>query len=186
MPFPTLPHWIIFLCSVSTSSLLPFQPSPCPQFLSVSLLHLCPVLAAPLTYCHQPLLSETAGHSYTAFPVLLHLGLPSLPPLTPPATPFPCIISTACLTAQVPYPIFPSKAFTVCCYSCISIEPIKANLFALISIYFSLVDIRFPFLLLQHDFLFVFLMVYYPPLPLLIWLASLWFQGLFLSASLSP
>lgn len=83
------------------------------------------------------------------------------------------------MTAQVPYPIFPSKAFTARCYSCISIEPIKANLFALISIYFSLVDIRFPFLLLQHDFLFVFLMVY-PPLssPINLVGFTTWFHGL--------
>jgi hypothetical protein len=83
------------------------------------------------------------------------------------------------MTAQVLYPIFSSKALQLCCYSCISIEPIKANLFALISIYFSLVDIRFPFLLLQHDFLFVFLMVY-PPLSSSINLVgfTVWFQGL--------
>lgn len=56
---PALCRSLLFHIGLFSSALfpplLPFQPSPCPQSLSVSLLHLCPVLAAPLTYCHQPL-----------------------------------------------------------------------------------------------------------------------------------
>lgn len=116
--------------------------------------HLGPCLPAP----SLPSLCPATHKSPSTISPTIHRRFPfPLPPagLSPPSTVF-----IACMTAQVP---LPSKAFTARCYSCISIEPIKANLFALISIYFSLVDIRFPFLLRQHDFLFVFLMVY-PPL----------------------
>lgn len=162
--------WVLFLCPQSPPVALLLFPS--------LLTPLLPLLIPPQPLpCPSPIWSNRAPPPPCLPPS--HSEVSLLSARAPLACPPPCIVFIACMTAQVPYPIFPSKAFAARCYSCISIEPIKANLFALISIYFSLVDIRFPFLLLQHDFLFVFLMVY-PPLSSSINLVGFttWFQGL--------
>ena len=193
--FPPLPHWFVLLHVLiaihlhslsapspsyagfysSVLSLLPlscwfFFPSladglcssrhlPCP-----SSLHSCPRWQTP------PL--HLSPNSFTPnFPFSLPSPLSSLFWPIPP--PWAVLSLLPAWLLWFSSPSSPQRHSQLCCYSCISIEPIKANLFALISIYFSLVDIRFPFLLLQHDFLFVFLMVHTPPLLLLIWLASL-------------
>lgn len=167
MQFFSVPPSSILVCSpllfLSQLALLSFCLSSCRSPV-LCLLQLLPLFLPSVSHPSDPTVTGTPASSYQKeqallgpSPLCFFTVVPSLPlpwPLWPR-----CIISAVCMTAQILYPVFPQRHPQLCCYSCISIEPIKANLFALISIYFSLVDIRFPFLLLQHDFLFVFLMV---------------------------